>query len=84
MPFSRKGLIKQLSSTAGDGYTAEQATYAVDHVNADWNEQAARAAKSYLETMPFSRAEMIQQLSSPAGDGFTVQQATYGAKQAGL
>ena len=28
--FSRAGLIKQLSSSAGDGYTLKQATYGVD------------------------------------------------------
>jgi hypothetical protein len=30
MPFSRSGLIKQLSSKAGDGYTHEQAVYGVN------------------------------------------------------
>jgi hypothetical protein len=30
--FSRDGLIEQLSSSAGDGYTREQAVYAVDQV----------------------------------------------------
>ena len=30
--FSKQGLIEQLSSSAGDGYTLSQATYAVDKV----------------------------------------------------
>jgi hypothetical protein len=30
--FSRAGLIDQLSSSAGDGYTTAQAIYAVNHV----------------------------------------------------
>ena len=30
MPFSRSGLIQQLSSKAGDGYTHEQAVYGVN------------------------------------------------------
>ena len=30
--FSRSGLIKQLSSSYGDGYTVAQATYAADQV----------------------------------------------------
>jgi len=30
--FSRAGLIEQLSSSAGEGYTMAQAIYAVNHV----------------------------------------------------
>lgn len=81
--FSRKGLIKQLSSDAGDGYAIEDATVAVDSLNVDWNEQAARSAESYLQMMGFSCSRLIEQLSSGAGDGFTVDQATFGATQAG-
>ncbi|MGD8201282.1 Ltp family lipoprotein [Ornithinimicrobium sp. W1679] len=86
MPFSRQGLIEQLSSEYGDQYTPEQATSGVDAVESgvDWNEQAARAAESYLETMPFSRQELIDQLSSEYGDQYTLEQATYGVDQAGL
>lgn len=84
MPFSRQGLINQLSSDAGDGYSVEDATFAADNVGADWKEQAARAAKRYLETMPFSRDGLIEQLSSDAGDGYTLEEATYGVDQAGL
>lgn len=83
-PFSRQGLIEQLSSSAGDGYSVADATYAADNVGANWNEQAAKAAKNYLEIMPFSRQGLIEQLSSSAGDGYTVQQATYGVDKAGL
>lgn len=83
-PFSRQGLIDQLSSSAGDGYSVEDATYAADNVNANWNQQAARAAENYLEMMPFSRDGLIEQLSSQAGDKFTVEQATYGVDKAGL
>lgn len=81
--FSRKGLIQQLSSGAGDGYDVADATAAVDSLNVDWNEQAARSAKQYLEISGFSCKGLIQQLSSSAGDDYTVSEATYGAKQAG-
>ena len=54
-PFSRKGLIRQLSSSAGDGYSVKDATYAADHVKVNWNEQAAKAAKNYLGMTSFSR-----------------------------
>ena len=84
MAFSRKGLIEQLSSSAGEGYSRADATYAVNHIDVDWNEQAAKAAQNYLDTMPFSRQGLIEQLSSDAGDGYTHAQAVYGANQAGL
>lgn len=84
MPFSYTGLIEQLSSPMGDGYSEADATYAADHVEVDWNEEAAEAAKNYLDTMPFSRDALIQQLTMAAGDGFTQKQAVYGVKKAGL
>jgi type IV secretory pathway VirB10-like protein len=81
--FSRQGLIDQLSSSAGDGYSVQDATVAVDSLNVDWNAQAVRSAKSYLSMEAFSCNGLIQQLDSSAGDKYTVAQATYGAKQAG-
>jgi len=80
--FSRKGLIKQLSSQYGEGYTKAEAIYAVNHINVDWNEQAVRAAKSYLKSQAFSRQNLIEQLSSDYGDGFTHAQAVYGVNKA--
>ncbi len=82
--FSRKGLIRQLSSSAGEGFSKADATYAVDHIKVDWNEQAARSAKSYLAFTSFSRAGLIRQLESSAGEGFTHAQAVYGVNKAGL
>jgi hypothetical protein len=81
--FSRKGLITQLSSDAGEGYDEADAAVAVDSLNADWNENAARSAKQYLSMTGFSCKGLIQQLSSNAGEKYTVEQATYGAHQAG-
>lgn len=81
--FSRKGLIRQLSSDAGDRYDVTDATSAVDSLGIDWNEQAARSAKQYLEFSGFSCKGLIQQLSAQAGDQYTKDQATYGAKSAG-
>lgn len=82
--FSRKGLIRQLSSDAGDGYSVADATFAVDYLKVNWNEQAAKAAKNYLSMTHFSRSGLIRQLESSAGDGFTHSQAVYGVKKAGL
>lgn len=81
--FSRDGLINQLSSSAGDGYSKDDATVAVDSLGVDWNEEAVRSAKQYLEISGFSCNGLIEQLSSQAGDQYTVGQATYGAKHAG-
>jgi len=81
--FSRSGLIHQLSSDAGDGYSVLDATAAVDYLNVDWNEQAVRSAKQYLSISGFSCKGLIEQLSSSAGDQYTVSQATYGARKAG-
>jgi Host cell surface-exposed lipoprotein len=82
--FSRSGLIKQLSSKYGDGYSLADATFAVNSLNVNWNEQAVRSAKSYLELQHFSRSGLIEQLSSKYGDGYTVAQATYAADHVGL
>jgi transposase len=81
--FSRKGLIQQLSSDAGEGYKASDATVAVDSLKVDWNQEAARSAKQYLSIQGFSCKALISQLSSSAGDNYTTSQATYGAHQAG-
>jgi hypothetical protein len=82
--FSRKGLIKQLSSDAGDGYSLKASTYAVDSLHINYNEQAAKSAKSYLEMSGFSRKDLIEQLESDSGEGFTHSQAVYGVNKAGL
>ena len=82
--FSRQGLIHQLSSDAGDKFSVDDATAAVDSLNADWKAQAARSAKSYLSFSGFSCQGLIHQLSSDAGEKYTVEEATYGATQVGL
>lgn len=75
--FSKKGLYEQLSSSAGEGFSASQAQYAVDHVGADWKKEAVEAARSYLQQGSFSRSALIEQLSSSAGEGFTYEEALY-------
>ena len=81
--FSRDGLINQLSSSYGDGYSVVDARVAVDSLSVNWNEQAVRSAQQYLSMMGFSCNGLINQLSSDAGDKYTVDQATYGAQQSG-
>ena len=81
--FSRRGLIHQLSSSYGDGYSVEDATAAVDSLGVGWNEQAVRSAQAYLGLMGLSCSGLIEQLSADAGDKYTRSEATYGAERAG-
>lgn len=83
-PFSKKGLIRQLSSSAGDGYPKEDARFAAENVDVDWKEQAVKAAEGYLDFQSFSRDGLIRQLTSDAGDGYTQKQAEYAVDKIGL
>lgn len=47
----------------------------------DWDEQAARSAKSYMEFSSFSRQGLIDQLKF---EGFTAAQVKHGADAVGL
>ena len=76
--FSRTGLVKQLEF---EGFSTEDASWGVDRVTVDWNEQAAKSAKNYLEFTSFSRSGLIDQLLF---EGFTPEQAEYGVSQTGL
>ena len=78
-PFSKQGLIDQLSSEYADNYPVDVAEFAINQLEkrgeVNWDEQCEKAAKSYLDMMPFSKEELIQQLSSDAGDQYTREQA---------
>lgn len=76
--FSKTGLIEQLEF---EGYSNEDATYAVNQLSVDWKEQAAISAKNYLEYTSFSRKGLIEQLEF---EGFTKEEAIYGVDQTGL
>jgi colicin import membrane protein len=77
-PFSESGLIKQLEF---EGYSTEDATYAVQNIDVDYNEQAQKSAENYLEISPFSRDGLIQQLEF---EGYTSAQAEFGVNSVGL
>jgi len=76
--FSRTGLIDQLQF---EGFSASDATYGVDSLKVDWNEQAAKKAAEYLDYSAFSRSGLIDQLLF---EGFTPAQAEYGVSTTGL
>lgn len=77
MPFSKKGLEKQL---VYDGFPEEDAEYASENCLVDWDEQASIAASMYLDSMSFSRQELLKQLEF---DGYTREQAEYGVTSVG-
>ena len=81
--FSRAGLIEQLSSEYGEGYSVSDATVAVDSLDVNWNEQAERSARQYLNMMGFSCSGLVEQLSSSAGDRYSPSEARHGAQAAG-
>ena len=81
--FSREGLIKQLSSSYGERYSAADATAAVDSLNVDWKVQAVKSAKQYLSHQGFSCNGLIKQLSSSFGEKYTLDEAIFGAREAG-
>jgi len=62
-------------------YSEADSEWAVDHLDVDWNEQAAEKAKDYLDTESFSHDGLVDQL---VYEGFTKEQAEYGVSQAGL
>lgn len=73
-PMSRQGLIDQLSQV--DGYSVEEATAAVDASETDWNAQALRQARDYLQAMSYTQDELIDQLEYVK---YTHDEALHGA-----
>jgi uncharacterized membrane protein len=69
--FSANGLIEQLEY---EGYTTEEAQYAVANCDADWNEQALNKALSYLEFSSFSYSGLHEQLTH---EGFLPTEVQY-------
>lgn len=75
--FSRSGLIGQLEY---EGYSTEDATFAVDNIAADWSAQAGAKAKSYLDYQSFSRDGLYDQL---VYEGFSEAEANAGLAAVG-
>jgi len=83
--FSYKGLLDQLTSQYGEGFSQADAKFAIGYLHPDWNAQAVIAAKGYLsDGQGFSRQSLISQLDSPYGGQFTYDQAVYAVNQVGL
>lgn len=78
-PYSRQGLIDQLSSEYGSNYPKDVAEFAVKKLEefgeVDWYKEAEEQARSYLESSAYSKQELIEQLCSEYGSQFTRDQA---------
>lgn len=70
-------MIEQLEY---EGYSNESATYSVDSLSIDWNEQCAKKAQQYLDYTAFSRDGLYNQL---AYEGFSDEQIQYGLSKVG-
>lgn len=77
MHMSKQAIYDQLTSDAGNKYKPEAAQYAVDHVKANWNENALKKAKEYQKDMNMSPDAIRDQLTSSYGEKFTQEQADY-------
>jgi hypothetical protein len=76
--FSEQGLLQQLTSSAGNGFSKSDAEFAISDLNPNWDAQAVDAANGYLsEGDGFSEQGLAQQLTSSAGAGFTEAQAEH-------
>jgi hypothetical protein len=71
--FSMTGLVEQLEY---EGFSNEDAWYAVNGLDVDWREQAVKKAESYMSFTSFSESGLYDQLIY---EGFTHEEAEYGA-----
>jgi hypothetical protein len=88
--FSYQGLIDQLDSSYGEGFSVADATFAVNYIapagdTTFWDAQAVDSAQSYMKNEPgWSACGLVQQLDSSYGEQFTQAEAEYAAQQVGL
>ena len=75
MYMSKQGIYNQLTSSF-EGFSDEEAQYAIDNIKADWNKNALEKAKSYQQTMSMSKNAIYNQLTS-SFEGFTNEEAQY-------
>ena len=75
--FSEKGLYHQLTSEYGEGFTEEEAQYAIDNLEVDWKKEALEAGESYIKHSSFSKDGLYHQLTSEYGEQHTPEDAQY-------
>ena len=77
MHMSKQGIYDQLVAEYGGKFPPESAQYAIDNVDADWNNNALETARVYQNEMALSVEDIRQQLSADYGDKFTEEEAQY-------
>lgn len=78
MHMSKQGIYDQLVSEYGEGFSAADAKWAIDHLEGiDWKANALAKAKSYYEQMNMSKNNVYDQLISEYGEKFTPEEAQY-------
>lgn len=79
--LSKSAVLQRMSANGGESYSEAEATYAVNHVGADWKAQALEDAKNRLESQGLSKKGLMAYLT--AADGFSKAEATYAVSRAG-
>lgn len=77
MHMSKAGIYDQLTSEYGEKFSTDAAQYAIDNLEADYNENALAKAKEYQEIMSMSAESIRDQLTSEYGEKFTKSEADY-------
>ena len=77
MNMSKQAIYDQLVSEYGGKFKPEEAQYAIDNINADWNKNALESAKTYREYMNMSKQAIYDQLVSSYGGKFRPEEAQY-------
>lgn len=77
MHMSKKAIYDQLTSSAGEKFSADAAQYAVDNLQADYKANALEKAKNYQNTMHMSKKAIYDQLTSSVAEKFTAEEAQY-------
>ena len=74
--LSKSGLLQRVAWGVGEVYSKAEATYAVNHVGADWKAQAVEDAKRRIRDEPgISKNKLIAYLAS--ADGFSKADTAY-------
>lgn len=75
--MSKEKIYDILTSEVGEKFSKEDANFAIDHLNADYNKNALETAKSYAKDMHMSNDAIYDILKSPDGEKFTEFEAKY-------
>ena len=75
--MSKQGIYDQLTSEYGEKFNKEDAQFAIDHLDANYEKNALEKAKSYAKDMHMSDDAIYDILVSEYGEKFTDSEAKY-------